>query len=248
MEKIKAWLKQYFHAINLWFYLGMILLSLALFLLDYFTKHWAYWTFYDGIRYSGSSAYYTGPSKQGIPGLIEFTLVFNNGAAWNWLANQKWILVTISLLASLALLFFLLFRANKYPKVFMVGIALMLSGAVGNLVDRIGYWARAGIYKYGVIDFLQFSFWKTFPVCNIADYCLSVGIVVLVIGAIIYSHQISKAEKSSEKEAEEQLSSHDDEVIFDKKLVELSKNQEKDKTNEEKKDGTEVHSHTENQA
>lgn len=187
-EKLKNFFKTYFKKINLPFYIGMIVMALGLFLLDYFSKHWAY----DNLEYGDKAVTF-------IPGLIDFQLVFNNGAAWGSLSGQSWFLVTISLIASLALLFFLLFRFDKYNATIRVGISLMLPGAVGNLVDRIGYMAQAGIYKKGVIDFLVFDFWKSFPVCNVADYCLSVGVVVLIVGLII---ELVRENQRSKKDME----------------------------------------------
>jgi hypothetical protein len=75
----------------------------------------------------------------------------------------------------------------------------MFSGAVGNLVDRIGYWAQSGRYVDGVIDFLKFTFWPSFPVCNIADYCLTIGIVVLVVGIILKYVKASRRDKQIEE-------------------------------------------------
>ena len=190
LEKLKAFFPAYYKRINLPFYFSMIALALSLFLLDYFSKHWAYYALQGGKKMTF------------IPGFIDFMLVGNTGAAWGSMSGQSWLLVTISLLASLALLFYLLFRFDKYNAWIKVGATLMLPGAVGNLVDRIGYWAKAGVYKNGVIDFLHFTFWPSFPVCNVADYCLTVGIVVLLIGLVIEMTKENRKSKEGRKEAE----------------------------------------------
>lgn len=240
VEKLKTWAKKYFKSLNLWFYVGMIVLSIALLVFDIVTKHWAY------QHFAGRTGVL---EENAIPGLIDFTLVFNNGAAWNFLADQKWILVTISLVASLVLLFFLLCRADKYNKVIMVGIALMFSGALGNLIDRFGYMLNAGIYSQGVIDFLAFHFIPNFPVCNIADYCLSVGVVVLIVGVIIaYVKQDKKAKETlAEVQAEDQSQEKQEDML--NKLSAIEKKKQENNASEAveaakedtKSDETDVH-------
>ena len=89
-EKIKTWAKRYFHSLHLGMYLGMIFLSLALLVVDIVTKHVAYNHFKGQI----------GIREVGIHYLIDFTLVLKDGADWNFHSGQKWILVTISALAS----------------------------------------------------------------------------------------------------------------------------------------------------
>lgn len=235
IQKVKEWLKNYFKSINLIFYISMIALAIGLFLFDYFTKIWAYRHFESQIVFTETGAYYPGKSETFIPGLLEFTLVFNNGAAWNWLSEQKWILVSISFIASAALLFFLLFRFNKNSKVVNVAITLMFAGAFGNLIDRFGYMLGSGIYRFGVIDFLKFSFIPSFPVCNIADYCLTVGVVLLLLGFLIQTIQTSRKEKEIAQSIDSDSS---DQEEFKKMLADKEKEMKED-SSENKQDGTE---------
>ena len=65
-------------------------------------------------------------------------------------------------------------------------MALMIGGAVGNMIDRI--------IRGFVIDFLKLSFFP--PVCNFADYCLTVGAVLLLVYILFFS---SIAEKNDER-------------------------------------------------
>lgn len=112
-----------------------------------------------------------------IPGLLNFTHVRNTGVAFGMFANHgesavgTWIL---SLLGLAALAFVLLYF-SKVPateRALLVALALVLGGAVGNLVDRI----TTG----GVTDFVDFYVgdyhWHTF---NVADSAITVGIVFL---------------------------------------------------------------------
>ena len=186
-EKIAKYLKNYFKNLNLPLYITFILVAIGLFLLDYFTKAWAY----DNLSSTEVVDF--------IPGLLSFVLVGNKGAAFGSFSGLSYVLVPLSAIASLALLFWLLFRFSHKELTLNIGVVLMFSGAVGNLVDRIGYWAQSGRYVDGVIDFLKFTFWPSFPVCNIADYCLTIGIVVLVVGIILKYVKASRRDKQIEE-------------------------------------------------
>jgi lipoprotein signal peptidase len=109
----------------------------------------------------------------------------------------------------LGLIYVYLFLNKKLPTFAKVALSLMIAGCFGNLVDRIGYWGQFGIYKKGVIDFIHFSFWDTFPVFNLADSYLVVGIAVLAVGYIISSivgkkeaNEMSKKDTSDVSDAD----------------------------------------------
>lgn len=224
-KRLKDYFSKYFRSLNYPFYISRILLAVGLFLVDYFTKHAAF--SYLSVQPEGFV------KENFIPGLIDLTLVGNQGAAWGAFSGKRWALVIISSIASVRLTINLLFRFTAYNKVLTVGIALMLPGAAGNLVDRIGYRLNASIYKNGVVDFLRFHFWKSFPICNFADYCLSVGVVVLLVGFVrefIKEYKQIKAEEEADrkKAAERGVSSDIKEDDRNKKLSELSADKEKE--------------------
>ena len=94
------------------------------------------------------------------------TLVHNRGAAFGMLKNQLFLFVMISFFAILFI--FLHLKNKKNPFLFKVSLSLILSGAVGNLIDRL---------RFGyVIDFLDLRFW---PVFNLADSALTIGALLL---------------------------------------------------------------------
>ena len=102
-----------------------------------------------------------------IKGVFHFTLVHNRGAAFGILKNQIPLFIITSTIA--ILLIFLGLRASpKKPSVYNLSLALILAGALGNLIDRFssGY----------VIDFLDFRIW---PVFNIADSSITAGTIML---------------------------------------------------------------------
>ncbi len=220
-SKLKSYFVHYFKTLNYPFYVSRILLSIGLFLVDYFTKHAAY-----NALHGKGEGYIV---ENFIPGLIDLTLVGNQGAAWGAFSGKRWALVIISAIASIGLTVNLLFRFTAYNRILMIGITLMLPGASGNLVDRIGYRMGASIYKDGVVDFLQFHFWKSFPICNIADYCLTIGVVFLVIGFVlefIKEYKQRKREEAADKgkpEQEKDSSPIRGQEDRNKKLNELSK-------------------------
>jgi len=113
-----------------------------------------------------------GQSIKIIPGIFHITLVFNNGAAFGLLRNYAVFFIIFSF-AAITLILFIISKAHRLDTFFAVSLALILGGAAGNLVDRL---------KFGyVIDFLDFRIW---PVFNIADSCISIGIALIVFSFI----------------------------------------------------------------
>ena len=140
-----------------------------------------------------------GMSFVAIPYLFDMTLVFNNGAAWNMLSDQRWLLATISVVGFLLFFYVFIFLFTKLKRADKIGVILAAAGSLGNLIDRMGFSFNAGIYKNGVIDFIQFHFWKSFPVFNLADTFLVLGVILLVISNVIYLiKQSGKSQKQIE--------------------------------------------------
>lgn len=100
-----------------------------------------------------------------LPGIMELTYVQNTGAAFNILQNHTWILTIISLVVAAAVVAALLKRVVSHP-FGVVTLAVVLAGAVGNLIDRLwmGY----------VTDMFQTTFIQ-FAVFNVADICVVLG-------------------------------------------------------------------------
>lgn len=115
--------------------------------------------------------------------VFDLTLLYNKGAAFSFLASQggwqRWFFTTIALGVSVVLLLWLK-RLPRSAKWLPMAIALILGGALGNLVDRI-------VYGH-VVDFLSFH-WNGayFPAFNIADSAITLGAIMLVIDALLES-------------------------------------------------------------
>ena len=121
-----------------------------------------------------------------IPHLFNFKLVHNIGAAWGMLAGKQVFLIALSLVF---LAIFVGYYVKEKNKTWLLNVTfgLLIGGCLGNLFDRIfvGY----------VRDFIQFDFWKTFPVFNFADVALTFGVVLFVIYLVLYFVRLKKEEK-----------------------------------------------------
>lgn len=111
-----------------------------------------------------------------IPGLFSLTYIRNQGAAFGILAESSIrvpFFISVSLLAMLAILWFLKTRHNS-QRLGNLGLSLVFAGALGNLIDRI----RLG----EVIDFID-VYWRQhhWPAFNVADSAITVGVVLLLL-------------------------------------------------------------------
>lgn len=111
-----------------------------------------------------------------IPDFFDFTLRHNTGAAYNLLANasgwQRWFLIGVALVVCGVIIAWL-YKLSTKEKLEGFALALILSGAIGNLIDRI---------QYGyVIDFILVHYHAhEFPAFNVADSAISIGVVLLI--------------------------------------------------------------------
>ncbi|MEE6725451.1 signal peptidase II [Pediococcus acidilactici] len=115
-----------------------------------------------------------------IPGVLSLTNLRNDGAAWSILAGNQTLFILITILALLVLGYLLITQRNYVW--YRWGLSLMISGTLGNFIDRIRL-------KY-VVDMFQVE-WFNFPIFNIADSCLTIGVFILMI-AIIWDKRIEE--------------------------------------------------------
>ena len=112
-----------------------------------------------------------------VPG-INLVLVLNQGAAFGFLADsggwQRWFFVIVGIAISILIMISLL-RKNPDSALCKLGLALILGGAVGNIIDRVsrGY----------VIDYVDLH-WRAWhwPAFNVADLAISIGALVVLFG------------------------------------------------------------------
>lgn len=106
---------------------------------------------------------------------FDFTLLYNRGAAFSFLAGaggwQRWFFTVLG--AAAAILIVWLIRAHRDQRLFCMALALILGGAVGNVIDRL-------VYGH-VVDFLLF-YWNDwyFPAFNLADSAITVGVILMI--------------------------------------------------------------------
>jgi len=108
-----------------------------------------------------------------ITNRLSFINIENTGSAFGLLANQTFLIITISVAGVLFILLFLRYLSPA-TTLSIVSVGLILGGAIGNLIDRI---------RFGcVTDFIYFRLWGDFywPAFNIADAAITVGVFVLI--------------------------------------------------------------------
>ncbi|HFU4204592.1 TPA: signal peptidase II [Streptococcus suis] len=106
-----------------------------------------------------------------LPGFMSLAYLRNYGAAWSILQNQQWFFTIITIVAVPGLIWYYIkqIQGNIWT---LFSLSLMIAGALGNFIDRI----RLGY----VVDMFHLDF-ISFPVFNVADICLSVGVGILFI-------------------------------------------------------------------
>jgi len=125
--------------------------------------------------------------SQPITGYFNLVRVHNSGAAFSMLSSasgwQRWFFTGIGVVATGFILWML--RSHPTQKLFCFALALVLGGAVGNVIDRLAYGH--------VIDFLDFHwdflaplfYQGHFPAFNVADSAISVGAVCLILDELL---------------------------------------------------------------
>jgi signal peptidase II len=115
-----------------------------------------------------------------VTSFFNLVRVHNSGAAFSFLAGasgwQRWFFVGIGVVATVFIVWML--RSHGGQKLFAWSLALILGGAVGNVIDRL-------LHGY-VVDFLQFHAggW-TFPSFNVADSAITVGAACLILDELL---------------------------------------------------------------
>ncbi len=142
-----------------------------------------------GIKIIGMPLY---SSKQIIGNFLRFTYIENPGMAFGIDFGWKSFFAIFSIVASVAI-FIYLYKVRNESKVVRFSLALILGGAIGNLIDRVFYgplFDGTALFHGRVVDFIDFNFFNfslfgynfsRFPVFNIADASVTVGVIMLLI-------------------------------------------------------------------
>ncbi|MHB1540235.1 MAG: signal peptidase II [Steroidobacteraceae bacterium] len=142
-----------------------LLLSLAVIALDQWSKAWI-------VRHMAFHV-----AHPLLP-VLDLTLAYNTGAAFSFLATQsgwqRWLLTGLALAVAVLIVFYLGRLKARRQGLLCAALALILGGAVGNVIDRI----RLGY----VVDFISFH-WRGhyFPAFNVADSSITIGAGLLLL-------------------------------------------------------------------
>lgn len=174
MEKVLKFLKKY--------YICFIIVVLC-FSLDLITKFFATNSLLDK---SGDKEIYL--SKEVISNFFYLTYARNTGGGWSIFAGQMWLFIAITIVSLVLFVYFLTdFDLKKRP-LYSIGFAMMLGGTLGNFYERV-------LHGY-VTDFLDFIiFGYDYPIFNVADMCLVIGVISLIIQLIFFSGQVTIFDK-----------------------------------------------------
>jgi signal peptidase II len=141
------------------------LIAIFVILLDQFTK----WLIVNNML--------LGESIPIINNVLYITSHRNRGAAWGILQGQMWLFYVITIVVIVGIIFYLQ-KAARGKMLLGVSLALMLGGSIGNFIDRV--------MRKEVVDFIHaYIFNYNFPVFNIADSSLVIGVILLMIQMLL---------------------------------------------------------------
>jgi signal peptidase II len=115
-----------------------------------------------------------------IPGFFDFTLVYNRGAAFSFLASaggwQRWFFIGIGIAAAVFIVWMLARHGSQ--RLFSIALTLILAGALGNVIDRI--------WQGKVTDFVLL-YWRDWywPAFNLADSAITCGAALLILDELL---------------------------------------------------------------
>ncbi len=115
--------------------------------------------------------------------IMNLTFVVNYGFAFGLLNNPSLNQILVSLVILAIIIYFLYLLIKTQDKIFQLTLTLILAGALGNFIDRI--------FRGFVIDFIDIYIGKYhWPAFNIADSCITVGFVVLMINILFLNKKL----------------------------------------------------------
>ncbi len=127
------------------------------------------------VKYWTVSNFALNEGKDFIPGVLSFYYLQNDGAAWGMFSGKMWLFYIITLIV-VTVLIYMLHKEGKTSKLLSVGLSFMIAGALGNFIDRL--------HLNYVVDMFRLDF-MTFPIFNVADVCLTIGVIVMLVYMII---------------------------------------------------------------
>lgn len=149
--------RQYYISISLF-------ITIVILLLDQITK------------FIVASSMRVGDSFNVIPSFLNITSHRNNGAAWGILSGKMSFFYIITIIILVVLIIFYIKEAKQHL-LMQVAISLLFAGALGNFIDRVLHGE--------VVDFVDTNiFGYNFPIFNVADSSLTIGVLLIVIALL----------------------------------------------------------------
>ncbi|MBP3964272.1 signal peptidase II [Paenibacillus lignilyticus] len=156
-------------------------LAVVVFVIDYFTKQWV------------EKSLTIGETKHVLGDFFILTSIRNKGAAFGILQEQRYLFILITLVVVGGIVWYMMKNRNSGKALLLGGLGLVLGGALGNFLERALYGE--------VVDFLQFTFGSyVFPIFNIADTGICVGVGMILLDAILTSKRENGDSKSNGQE------------------------------------------------
>ena len=149
------------------------LAAAAILALDQWVKHWI------------TVNLPLGESMPLLPGFMQLRTVHNFGAAWSSFSGMRWLLVGVTSVIVLAVAYVLVRRIVRHP-LGVVACFLILSGGLGNIIDRV----RLGY----VVDMFDFQF-MNYPVFNVADIAVVCGAVLAAVYYLWFYEKYDKKDR-----------------------------------------------------
>ena len=138
------------------------------------------WLVLDQVsKYYVMNQFAIGVSVSVIQNVFHLTYIINRGAAFGMLTNQRWFFLVV---AFILIIVYAIYhkKVNRGPISLRIGSALLISGAIGNGIDRY--------VLHGVVDFFDFRIW---PIFNVADIGICVGVACIIYHLLRNEHEES---------------------------------------------------------
>lgn len=116
-----------------------------------------------------------------IDGFFRLYGVYNTGAAFSILNDHSWILLLVSIISTVIICYFMKDFSLKRRPLYSISIVLILSGCVGNMIDRM-------FNNFRVYDFIELEF-INFAIFNIADCYLTVGVILMAVYLLFFEQK-----------------------------------------------------------
>ena len=133
------------------------------------------------FKYLVTSNMHLGGEVKVFGDVFKIIYVENRGVAFGLFKDMPWLFIVLTVIL-MGLIIFYMFKKRPDSKLFYISVALIIGGGIGNLIDRIAY-------KY-VVDYLSLSFFP--PVCNFADYCITIGVIILAVYLLFFADKNDK--------------------------------------------------------